>query len=116
MLDDRFSKIPDLAQDGDAGSAITTLPAGQMRTDRTRYLVIVARDQPDLLRHLKQTLTEFNGVEVILDRRHGGRWQWTQSRERQDQDADRRLMPNRESDLGNRSFLIVPQHTPSSCG
>ncbi len=116
MLDDRFSKIPDLAQSGNAGSASTTLVAGQLRTDRARYLVIVARDQPDLLRHLKQTLTEFHGVEVILDRRHGGRWQWTQSRERQDQDADRRLMANRESDLGNRSFLIIPQHTPKSCG
>jgi hypothetical protein len=49
------------------------------------YLVIVARDQPDLLRHLRQAFSECAAVEVIMDRRSG------------------------EPDFRDRHFLIIPQ-------
>ena len=86
----------------------------QMAAERGSYLIVVARDQPDLLRHLKQRLAGFDGVEVVLDRRQGGRWQWSESCYYQERGADRRLPSNGPADLGNRSFLIVPRHVLGS--
>jgi hypothetical protein len=56
-----------------AGPAPRDNPAstGQPQTHRPRYLIIVSRDQPDLWRHLRQLLTGVDGVDVVLNRRHG---------------------------------------------
>jgi hypothetical protein len=92
-----------------AGPAPTDNPAstGQPQTHRPRYLIIVSRDQPDLWRHLRQLLTGVDGVDVVLDRRHGGRWQWSQSLEYQERGADRRRPSNPEMGFSQRSFVIV---------
>jgi hypothetical protein len=89
-------------------------PASPMQTfpDRRRYLIVVARDQSDLWRSLRQTLAKSDGIEAILDRRHGGAWQWTQSRQYQDRGADRRRPSTSEVDLRTRAFLIVPRLAP----
>jgi hypothetical protein len=76
--------------------------------DQARYLIIVARDQMDLWRYLRQNLAEYQNLEVVLDRRHGGRWQWTQMRQFEDRGTDRRT-PSSEADLTPRSFVIVPK-------
>ena len=86
------------------GKPATTNPT----SDRSRYLIIVARDQPDLWRYLTQNLAEDTGLEVVLDRRHGGRWQWTQMRQFEDRGTDRRT-PGNDADLSPRSFVIVPR-------
>jgi hypothetical protein len=81
--------------------------------ERGRYLIIVAREQFDLLRHLRQTFEGVDQVEVVLDRRHGGWWQWTQSREYQERGADRRRPPKLEADHCYPAFQVVPrQVTP----
>ncbi|HSB71168.1 MAG TPA: hypothetical protein VLT62_17720 [Candidatus Methylomirabilis sp.] len=72
-----------------------------------RVLVVVARDQPDLWRHLIRDFGRYKHVEVILDRRHGGRWQWTQPRELQERAIDRRRQERSDTDLRYRAFLIV---------
>lgn len=79
----------------------------QAPTHPPRYMIIVSRDQPDLWRHLRHMLTGMDGVEVILDRRHGGRWQWSQSREYQERGADRRRPSNPSTGFSRRSFVIV---------
>jgi len=102
-----------VATQGTRASSGSMSPAAAPRSDRGSYLIVVARDQPDLLRHLEHTLTGFQGVEVVLDRRWGGWWQWSRSREYQERGADRRVTPpNGESSLGNRSFLMIPRHGP----
>lgn len=74
---------------------------------RSRYLIIVSRDQPDLWRHLRQLLTDADGFEVVLDRRHGGRWQWSQSAAFQERGADRRRAHDPRVGFAQRSFVIV---------
>jgi hypothetical protein len=74
-----------------------------------RYLVVVARDQKDLWQYLKQNISVLEGVEVVLDRRQGGRWQWTQSHDLQAQRKDRRGVSKEGPDLPCRSFVIVPR-------
>ena len=86
----------------------STPATGSPTSDNARYLIVVARDQLDLWRYLKQNLREYTNLEVVLDRRHGGRWQWAQMRELQDRGADRRTLGN-EADLTPRSFVIVPK-------
>ena len=73
-----------------------------------RYLIIVARDQPDLWEYLRRNLVVEDGVEVIHDRRQGGRWQWNQTRDLQVQGKDRRIS-DADPGLRYRSFVIVPK-------
>ena len=79
----------------------------QPEAPRPRYLIVVARDQPDLWRHLRQSFGELRGVDVVLDRRHGGRWQWAQSWEYEQRGMDRRRAADAASRLSHRSVMIV---------
>jgi len=86
--------------------------AGKPETRRARYLIVVSREQPDLWRHLRQMFTGIRGVDVVLDRRHGGRWQWAQSRAHEERGEDRRRPRSLEAGLAHRSFVIVnPEDT-----
>lgn len=87
-------------------------PKSQVTSGVPRVLVVVARDQPDLWRHLTRDFLGYKHVEVVLDRRHGGRWQWTQTREMQERAIDRRRPESADADLRYRAFLIVP---PQPC-
>jgi len=80
---------------------------GRIETRRPRYLIVVSREQPDLCRHLRQLFTGIDGVNIVLDRRHGGRWQWAQSRAYEERGEDRRRPRNPDAGLSYRSFVIV---------
>jgi hypothetical protein len=84
--------------------------------ERARYLIIVARDQSDLWQHLRRTFGGIDGVEVLLDRRHGGWWQFTQSREYQERGTDRRRPANLETAVRYNAFQVVPRQVPVSRG
>jgi hypothetical protein len=77
--------------------------------ERARYLIIVARDQSDLWQHLRRTFAGADGVEVVLERRHGGWWQYTQSREHQERGTDRRRPPDLQTALRYDAFQVVPR-------
>jgi hypothetical protein len=68
-----------------------------------RWLVIIARDRPELW----VTWASFYGggekVEVIFDRRQGQ--PWTERRGR----PDRRTQPNRDAALRERGHLVISQ-------
>lgn len=81
--------------------------AGKREARRPRYLIVVSREQPDLWRHLRQLFTGIDGVNIVLDRRHGGRWQWAQSRAYEERGEDRRRPRNLDGGLSRRSFVIV---------
>ena len=74
-----------------------------------RYLLIVARNQPDLWRYLKGNFAGDEKVEVILDRRRGERRQRSQPHEPDRRQAERRRPPSLDRDLTYRSFVIVRQ-------
>ncbi len=82
-------------------------------TQRPRYLIVVSREQPDLWRHLRQMFTGIGGVDVVLDRRHAGRWQWVQSRAYEERGDDRRRPPLSDAGLSHRSFVIVQPDEPA---
>ena len=106
MAPDSVADCPVAAPEGSTHGGST--PSTRKRqTERARYLIVVSREQPDLWRHLRQILTGVDGVDVVLDRRYGGRWQWSQSREFEERGADRRQHPLSETLFGHRSFVIV---------
>ncbi len=72
-----------------------------------RYLLIVARNQPDLWQYLKNNFAGDEKVEVILDRRRGERRQRVQAHEPERRRAERRREPGLDKDLTYRSFVIV---------
>ena len=74
-----------------------------------RYLLIVARNQPDLWRYLKDNFAGDEKVEVILDRRRGERRQRVQLREPERRQGERRRQPSIDKDLTYRFFVIVRQ-------
>mgnify|MGYP001569806234 FL=1 len=74
-----------------------------------RYLLIVARTEPDLWRYLKHNFAGDDKVEVILDRRRGERRQRIQPHEPERRQADRRRRPSLDSDLRYRFLVIVRQ-------
>ena len=74
-----------------------------------RYLLIVARNQPDLCHYLKNNFAGDEKVEVILDRRRGDRRQGIQPHEVERRRGERRHQPGTEKDLNYRSFVIVRQ-------
>ena len=72
-----------------------------------RYLLFVARSQPDLWHYLKNNFAGDEKVEVILDRRRGERRQRIQPHELERRRAERRRRPGIDTDLSYRSFVIV---------
>jgi len=74
-----------------------------------RYLLIVARNQPDLGHYLKNNFAGDEKVEVILDRRRGARRQRIQPHEPERRQADRRRRPSIDRDLSYRFLVIVRQ-------
>jgi hypothetical protein len=76
--------------------------------ERARYLIIVARDQSDLWQHLQRTFAGAEGVEVLLDRRHGGWWQFTRSRECRESGTDRRRPPDLQTARRYTAFQVIP--------
>ena len=68
-----------------------------------RWLVIIARDRPEVW----LTWAAFYGgggeVEVLVDRRQG------QPGTRRGSRADRRLLPPRDPVLQERGFLVIPR-------
>jgi hypothetical protein len=106
MVPDSLTGCQVATPEGCAGGG--SVPSTErLQTERPRYLIVVSREQPDLWRHLRQILTGVDGVDVVLDRRYGGRWQWSQSRELQERGVDRRQHPVSETLFGHRSFVIV---------
>ncbi len=85
------------------------VPTGEQRDtgDRKRaagpgYLIIVARDRPELLSHLRAALVDWPDAEVLADRRYGGRSPWNTPRR-----VERRCPLSRETDVRARAFLLV---------
>jgi len=74
--------------------------------DRIRCLFIVARDQPNVWRFLKQDFAGDARVQVILDRRRGERRKHGQTHEPDRRQADRRRAAI-DTDLRYRSFVII---------
>ena len=72
-----------------------------------QYLLIVARNQSDLWRYLKDNFAGDEKVEVILDRRRGEQRQRVQLHEPERRRAERRRQPSLDKDLIYRSFVIV---------
>lgn len=74
-----------------------------------RYLLIVARNQPELWHYLKNNFAGDEKVEVILDRRRRERRQRIQLHEPEHRQGERRRQPSLDKDLTFRSFVIVRQ-------
>ena len=74
-----------------------------------RYLLIVARSQPDLWRYLTDNFSGDEKVEVVLDRRRGERRRRTQPHEPERRQGERRRQPGIDSDLSYRFLVIVRQ-------
>jgi len=74
-----------------------------------QYLLIVARNQPDLCRYLTNNFAGDEKVEVILDRRLGQRRQRVQPHELERRKGERRRQPSLDKDLTYRLFVIVRQ-------
>jgi len=111
MVFDEAAGIPLALREGSTNGGRTPF-AGNPETHRPRYLIVVSREQPDLWRHLRQLFTGIAGVDIVLDRRHGGRWQWAQSRAFEERGEDRRRPRNLDAGLSHRSFVIVnPEET-----
>ena len=72
-----------------------------------RYLLIVARTEPDLWRYLKHNFAGDDKVEVVLDRRRGERRQRTQPHEPERRRGERRRQPGTEKELQYRSLVII---------
>ena len=66
-----------------------------------RYLVIIARDRPDLLGRLATIYGQKGEVEIHFDRRQGQTVAGQESR------PDRRAAPHRDADLQKRGFLVI---------
>lgn len=108
--------VPGVTPERDAASAPAagSPPTGKSVTPRPRYVIVVARDQPDLWRHLRQSVGEIHGVHVVLDRRHGGRWAWARSWDER-HDVDRRRGADDANRLSYPSvFTIHPEGSSST--
>ena len=89
----------------------STSPGAQPTRDTVRYLIIVARDQPDLWRSLKEHFAASEDVELILDRRQEERRQRVHTHEPDRRARDRRRPPSIETDVRSRQYVIVrPKH------
>ena len=66
-----------------------------------RCLIIVARDQPDLLAQFAFMYAHEPNVEVCFDRRHG--------RPKHGDGPDRRYPPRPDRDLDAHGFIVLPR-------
>ncbi len=108
MVVDEAAGIPLALPEGSAhGHGARMSSAGKPETRRPRYLIVVSREQPDLWRHLRQLFTGIAGVDIVLDRRHGGRWQWAQSRACEERGEDRRHPRNSAPGPSRYTFVVV---------
>jgi hypothetical protein len=64
-------------------------------------LVIVSRDQPELLATLASIYGHESEVEVRFDRRHGQVESW------KGEAGDRRSPPNPDTDLQDHGFVVI---------
>ena len=69
---------------------------------RARFLIVVARDQPEVLQALTRRFAGNEEVQVFLDRRQAT-WR---SGERTDE-IERRRPPSIETDVNYRQYVIV---------
>jgi hypothetical protein len=72
-----------------------------------RYLFIVARGHPELCAHLEREFVSEEGVEVVLDRRHGDRRQATAVRAVERRRVERRAHPPIQHELNALNFALV---------
>jgi hypothetical protein len=75
-------------------------------------VIVVARDETDLWHHLRQSLMGFDGVDLVLDRRQGGRLATTQAWADEKPGTDRRRSTAVGTGLARDSVLIVQ---PAGC-
>ncbi|MBP1774624.1 MAG: hypothetical protein H6Q86_630 [candidate division NC10 bacterium] len=68
-----------------------------------RYLIIIARDRPDLLGRLAVIYGQKGEVEIHFDRRQGQAWTARGDR------ADRRAPPHHDAVLRKQGFLVIRQ-------
>jgi len=66
-----------------------------------RYLVIIARDRPELLGTLAVIYGQKGEVEIHFDRRQGQAWTGQGDR------PDRRVPRHRHTDLRKQGFLVI---------
>jgi hypothetical protein len=67
-------------------------------------LVIVSRDQPDLLQTLTSIYAHDGEVEIRFDQRH------RQHVSGSGEDEDRRSPPSLETDLQDHGFIVIPRN------
>lgn len=77
---------------------------------RSRYLIIVSRDRPELCQHLRDIVGE-EGIEIVIDRRRPA----TDSTLTVFGD-DRRRPPGPENDISGRQYLIVSRKRDRKIG
>ena len=68
-----------------------------------QWLVIIARDRPELWATWACLYGGAERIEIILDRRQGQAGTATRDH------ADRRVRSPRESDIQERGFLVIPR-------
>ena len=68
-----------------------------------RCLIIVARDQPELLAQLAFMYAHEANVEVCFDRRQTALWTGMSDR------PDRRSLPRPDTDLQDHGFIVIPR-------
>ena len=66
-------------------------------------LIIVARDQPELLRALMSLYGHESGVQIRFDQRHGLPWTGTGDI------PARRSPPSLDTDLEDHGFIVIPR-------
>jgi hypothetical protein len=74
---------------------------------RRRLLFVVSRDAVEHYEYLRRTLAGEDGVEVILDRRHGERRGRREPGTVERRRSDQRLRPNVEERLRTAGWSIV---------
>src|SRR5437899_10654467 len=74
-----------------------------------RYLFIVARNRPDMLEQVKDRLRGDNRIEVIAERRYGGRRRSAVPREPDRLCPDRRRPTMLRVDLATYPILVVQE-------
>ncbi len=78
--------------------------------NRDRYLIIVARNQPEICADLARDFAGDEQVQVFLDRRQGERRRYHAQRDEPNRRrADRRRPPSTDDDLCYRSFVVIRQ-------
>lgn len=75
------------------------------------YLLIVARNQPDLWYRLKQDFSGDEKVEVLLDRRRGERRRHVEAHE-----PERRRQPGIDNDLSFRGLVMMRKRQVEAVG